>query len=66
MSYAFASAENLYISATDTPDLTKVTDMSNMFRSAINVSGNFSGRDTSNVTDLSRIFRGATNFNGQL
>jgi surface protein len=40
--------------------------MSEMFYGAINLTGNFSGRDASKVSNMSRMFYGATNFNQPL
>ena len=66
MSNAFAGASNMTYMATDTPDLSLVTDMSDMFRSAYDFNGDLSSWDVSSVTDMSRMFRGATSFNGDL
>jgi surface protein len=63
MRYAFYRATNVQILATDTPNLSKVTDMSYMFYSATNLTGNFSGWDTSKVTNMYYMFHYATNFN---
>ena len=65
MSNAFAGASNMTYMATDTPDLSLVTDMSDMFRSAYDFNGDLSSWDVSSVTDMSRMFRGATSFNGR-
>ncbi|MBX2929637.1 MAG: BspA family leucine-rich repeat surface protein [Saprospiraceae bacterium] len=65
MANAFYGCSNLHISATDTPDLTGVTDMSQMFRgcSSLNGPANIGDWDTGNVTNMSRIFNDATAFN---
>jgi surface protein len=60
---AFRGVTNLTIKAKDTPNLTNVTSMSEMFREAVNLTGNFSGWDTSRVTNMNSLFSGATNFN---
>ena len=66
MNGAFYGCSNLTTyNATDTPDLTGVTDMSNMFRvSAFN--GNIESWDVGNVTDMARMFQNADNFNQPL
>ena len=55
MAGAFQSASSVGYSATDTPDLTGVTDMSNMFNSSF-FNGNISKWDVSSVTDMSWMF----------
>jgi surface protein len=66
MEKAFSHVANLKIKATDTPDLQKVNSMQYMFHSATNLTGNFSGWDTSNVQNMSYLFYNATNFNSPL
>ncbi|NER17966.1 BspA family leucine-rich repeat surface protein [Spongiivirga citrea] len=51
--------------ATDTPDLSGVTDMSRMFESS-NFNGNINNWDVSNVTNMSRTFIGMSDFNQPL
>ena len=63
MERAFWGCENLAILANDTPKMSNVTSMQYMFRGATNLTGNFSGWDTSNVTRTDYMFRDATNFN---
>ena len=63
MSNAFAGASNMVYIATDTPDLSLVTDMSYMFESAIAFDGDLSSWDVSSVTDMSSMFTGANTFN---
>ncbi|PWL39745.1 hypothetical protein DKG77_02640 [Flagellimonas aquimarina] len=63
---AFYGCENMVYNATDMPDFSNVTDMSNMFRGAASFNGDISGWDTSNVTGMSYMFRGATSFNGDI
>jgi surface protein len=65
MRLAFYGCNNLVISATDTPNLSGVTDMSQMFRSASSLgggTGNWSW-NTSNVTSMGSLFQSATSFN---
>ena len=66
MSNAFAGASNMVYIATDTPDLSLVTDMSFMFESAIAFDGDLSSWDVSSVTDMSSMFAGANTFNQPL
>ena len=66
MANAFNGCANVQILATDAPDLSKVTDMQAMFRSAINLTGNFNHWDTSNVTNMIGTFGNATGFNQPL
>ena len=63
MEAAFYGAENLVMTATDSPDLSQVTSMREMFRGARIFNGDISGWDTSSVTDMSSVFHGANAFN---
>ncbi|MBB1272036.1 BspA family leucine-rich repeat surface protein [Psychromonas sp. SR45-3] len=60
---AFEGADNLVINATDAPDLSAITDLSEMFKNATSINADLSGWDTSNVTNMSGMFNGATAFN---
>ena len=51
------------MTATDSPDLSQVTSMKEMFRGARIFNGDISGWDTSSVTDMSSVFHGANAFN---
>ncbi|WP_318345460.1 BspA family leucine-rich repeat surface protein [Flagellimonas baculiformis] len=62
----FAKCSNMVLNATDTPDLSQVTDMSYMFRNAASFNGDLSGWDTSNVTYMGSMFAGANSFNGDI
>ncbi|MEO1023909.1 MAG: BspA family leucine-rich repeat surface protein, partial [Bacteroidota bacterium] len=53
-------------SATDTPDLTNVTDMVVMFEGADFFNGDLDNWDVSNVTNMSGVFFEATSFNRDL
>ena len=63
---AFNGATNMVYRATDTPDLSAVTDMSEMFRFALRFNGNISNWDVSSVTDMSNMFSIARAFNGDI
>ncbi|MDJ1139252.1 BspA family leucine-rich repeat surface protein [Marinicella marina] len=68
MESAFAGSYQLMISASDTPDLTQVTDMSFMFTGCSNgvFNSSISNWDTSQVTSMMRLFSGVQNFNQPL
>ena len=66
MAGAFSWASNLTYNASDSPDLSAVTDMSRMFSSASAFNGDLSAWDVSKVTDMSNMFRSARAFNGDL
>ena len=66
MNSAFRGASNVVYRATDVPDLSRVTDMSNMFYQASAFNGDLSGWDVSSVTDMSSMFYASPAFNGNL
>ena len=66
MEGAFQGAANMTYSATDAPDLSRVTDMDSMFRGAAAFNGDLSGWNVSSVTDMRSMFNGAAAFNGDL
>jgi surface protein len=66
MAEAFQGATNLNIAATDLPNFSQVTSMYRMFMHARNLTGNFSGRDTSNVTTMAEMFHYDDNFTSDL
>ena len=65
MNSAFSNCSNLNITATDVPDLSGVTDMSNMFKwcSLLNGPANINSWDTSHVTSMNSLFDAAFAFN---
>jgi surface protein len=63
MERAFYLCSELIINATDVPDLSLVTNMSNMFARASSFNQSINDWDVSNVTNMSSMFRGATSFN---
>ena len=66
MAFAFTGCTNLKYTATDVPDLSRVTDMSGMFAFASTFNGDLSGWNVSSVNDMEGMFAGATVFNGNL
>ena len=66
MADAFRGATNMVYGATDTPNLSGVTDMSNMFNAAASFNGNISSWNVSTVTSMAGMFRGAAAFNQPL
>ena len=66
MEESFKYCQNLSINATDVPDLSNVTNMSEMFSYAINFNSDISNWDVSNVTDMENMFKGAYAFNSPL
>ena len=66
MSNAFAGASNMTYMATDTPDLSLVTDMSNMFWSATAFDGDLSSWDVSSVSNMNSMFYNTNSFNQPL
>ncbi len=66
MAAAFEGASNLQISATDSPNLSSVTDMSYMFFGATAFNQDISGWDVSNVTNMSNMFQNVTGFNQKI
>ena len=63
MEAAFAGADFLVSNATDNPDLSTVTTMSDMFSQAGRFNGSIGDWEVSGVTDLSNMFDGARSFN---
>ncbi len=63
MRRAFQGCSNLVINAIDVPDLSNVTDMSEMFRFASSFNQPIDNWDTSNITQMRFTFNGATSFN---
>ena len=57
MNSAFYACSNLQGNATDTPDLSNVTDMQYMFNGAPLFTQNINNWDVSNVTDMGSLFR---------
>ena len=66
MNSAFGGATNMVYRATDVPDLSGVTDMSQMFAGADSFNGDISEWDVSGVTDMYAMFAYAYSFNGDI
>ena len=62
MASAFEGAQSINIAATDSPNLSQVTDMSRMFYGVATLSGNFQNWDVSHVTNMKEMFS-ETDFN---
>ncbi|PHN95553.1 hypothetical protein CSC80_09575 [Maribacter sp. 6B07] len=62
MEKSFQSCHNMVINAVDLPDLSEVTNMSDMFYNASAFNQDISGWDVGNVTDMSYMFYNS-NFN---
>ncbi|MBI1658690.1 MAG: BspA family leucine-rich repeat surface protein, partial [Thaumarchaeota archaeon] len=66
MESAFSGAANMVYAAVDAPDLSRVTDMAQMFSGATSFDGDISSWDVSSVTDMAQMFSGAASFNRPL
>ena len=66
MASAFDGTSAMTYGATDTPDLSRVTDMSGMFYNADAFNGDISGWNVSGVTNMANMFRNADVFNRSL
>ena len=64
MASAFVSCNDLTIKATDTPDLSRVTSMQNMFFFS-SLKGDISGWNVSSVTNMRQMFSNSS-FNGDI
>ena len=67
MKYAFYGCKNMQFAADiDTPDLSKVTDMEEMFSGCHSFNQSLYNWDVSQVTDMNNMFSGCTAFNQDL
>ena len=63
MESAFHGCQDMQGNATDSPNLSNVTNMRSMFERAFNFNQNIGGWNVSNVTNMEAMFRRATLFN---
>ncbi len=63
---AFSGCSIMELTATDTPNLSNVTDMSSMFAAATSFKGDLSSWDVGNVTNMDYLFAGTDLFNGNI
>ena len=63
---AFWGASNMVYNAADVPDLSRVTDMNNMFASSSSFDGDLSGWDVSSVRTMTGMFASSSSFDGDL
>ena len=66
MEFAFKGASSMAYRATDSPDLSDITSMRDMFRDASSFNGDLSSWDVSSVTSMIGTFQGAASFNGDI
>lgn len=66
MQGAFSGCINLDSNATDSPNLSIVTDMSHMFEGATTFNQDLNSWNVSNVTNMAFMFRNASAFNGNI
>lgn len=66
MASAFANCENMVLNATDTPNLSNVTDMSYMFGNIELINSDLSNWFVGNVTNMKGLFTGVSSFNGNI
>ncbi|WP_425391041.1 BspA family leucine-rich repeat surface protein [Ekhidna sp.] len=66
MSSAFWGCSNLVINATDAPDLSSITSMSQMFKDASSMNSSIDHWDVSTITNMSQLFDGAESFDQPL
>lgn len=67
-SYTFEGCSNLQVEAVDTPNLSEVTLLNNMFKDCTSMVGNdsFNNWDISTVVTLENMFKGASSFNAPI
>jgi len=63
---AFFGCENLIYNASDVPDLSRVSDLSDMFYNAEDFDGAIGNWDVSTITNMEGMFLGADSFNQAL
>ncbi len=63
---AFYECANVVVNATDTPDLSQLTDMESMFQGATQFNSDINNWNVSSVTNMKDVFVGTTTFNQPL
>ncbi|WP_428665800.1 BspA family leucine-rich repeat surface protein [Runella sp.] len=63
---AFHGCSNLNVLANDSPDLSNVTNLQEMFRNATSLNANLNGWDVSSVTNMYGVFSETSSFNQPL
>ena len=63
---AFEGCDNLLTVDSKSPNLSNVTDMTSMFRGAINFNSDLELWDVSNINDMDFLFDNASTFNGNI
>jgi surface protein len=66
LSQAFVYCGNVQLTATDTPNLSLVNNLSYMFNSCQKLNADISNWDVSTITDMTSMFAGAASFNQSL
>ncbi|MCL6294523.1 BspA family leucine-rich repeat surface protein [Jejuia spongiicola] len=66
MENAFSGCDNLIVTASDVPNLSNVSNLSNMFFQCSNFNSDINNWDVSNVTNMQAMFYGCTDFNQPL
>jgi len=66
MNSAFEGCQKLIITATDSPDLSQTTDLSQMFERCSNLNQSLNSWNVSNITNMNRMFYQATSFDQPL
>ena len=66
MNRAFYGCSDLTYNAADAPDLSSVTDLSQMFQNAVSFDGDLDSWDVSAVENMNSLFNGASAFNGNI
>ncbi|MBK9148716.1 MAG: DUF285 domain-containing protein [Flavobacteriales bacterium] len=66
MAGAFKGCSNMNLTATDAPDLSLVTDLSECFMDCIALTADLDQWDVLGITTMTRLFRGCTLFNGDV
>jgi len=63
---SFYGAINLLINTADSPDLSGVTDLGQMFKGALSVNQDLSNWNTGTITEMNQMFSGAVLFNSNI